>query len=190
MKKKVLAGVIALAVITVPVLSYILAANGKNSTGLSADKAVRSLAQIEADDVVMFDDEAIALADTSGVNAALRSQALQAYNLVNDQRAAAGLGSLQWNENLETVANVRAEEASISFSHTRPNGNAWYSVNSAIMGGENLAFGFSDAGSAVNAWMNSPTHKENILWPDFNEIAISVYVTDDGTCYWSQEFGY
>jgi hypothetical protein len=40
--------------------------------------------------------------------------------------------------------------------------------------GENLARDFSDASSAVNAWMNSPTHKENILNPNYKEIGIGV----------------
>ena len=78
----------------------------------------------------------------------------------------------------------------MSFSHTRPNGSSWYTVNSKIMGGENLAYGYYDANSAVNAWMDSPTHRENILWPEFTKVAISVYAADDGTYYWAQEFGY
>ncbi len=189
MKKNTLAGIIALGVIMVPVLSYICVGNSK-ATGLVEEKAVRTQAEIDADEFVLFDDEAIALADASDGNTALRAEAIKAYNLVNDQREAAGLDSLTWNGNLESVASVRAEEASVSFSHTRPNGKAWYSVNSNIMAGENLAYGFNDAGSALDAWMKSPTHKENILWPEFTEIAIAVYVTDSGTYYWSQEFGY
>ncbi len=58
------------------------------------------------------------------------------------------------------------------------------------MGGENLAFGYNDASSVLEAWMNSPTHRENILFPDFTKISISIYVADDGTAYWAQEFGY
>lgn len=160
-----------------------------NST-LLENSAFRSLAEIEADDVVYLDDEAIALSDASDTNTALRAEALKAYNMVNDLREDAGLDSLKWDSNLESTSSVRSQECSISFSHTRPNGKAWYTVNSNIQGGENLAFGFDDAKSATDAWMNSPTHKENILYPDFEKVAISVYVTDDGTAYWAQEFGY
>ncbi len=110
-----------MAVIVVPVLSYILVSNGKDAKGLSNDLAMRTQSEIASDDVVMYDDEAIALADASSGNIALRSEAIKAFNLVNDQRAAAGLGSLVWNGGLESVASVRAEEASVSFSHTRPN---------------------------------------------------------------------
>jgi hypothetical protein len=40
--------------------------------------------------------------------------------------------------------------------------------------GENLARDFPDAASAVNAWMNSPSHKENILNSNYSEIGIGV----------------
>ena len=40
--------------------------------------------------------------------------------------------------------------------------------------GENLARDFSNANDAVNAWMNSPTHRENILNSKYKEIGIGV----------------
>lgn len=189
MKKKTLVGLIALGVLIVPVLCYTFLAGGGKS-GIADQSAFRSSDDIAGEETVYLDDEAIALADTSGDTTSLRSEALRAYNLVNEQRAAVGLAALTWDSNLESTASVRAQEAFVSFSHTRPNGRPWYTVNSAIMGGENLAFGFNDAGSALSAWMNSPTHKENILYPTFTKIAISVYVADNGTYYWAQEFGY
>ncbi|HOO27035.1 MAG TPA: CAP domain-containing protein [Lachnospiraceae bacterium] len=189
MKKKTLAGLIALGVLIVPVLCYTVIVN-KNSSGIADEPAFRTSNDIANEETVYLDDEAIALADSSGNTTSLRSEALRAYNLVNEQRTAAGLPALTWDSGLETVAAVRAQECSISFSHTRPNGRAWYTVNSAIQGGENLAFGYNDANSALNAWMNSPTHRENILYPTFTRIAISLYVSDNGTYYWAQEFGY
>jgi len=187
MKKKLLAGVIALGVVLVPVLSYFYFSK---DAGVSEDVTRRSLADIQSDEVTMMDDPIVALSDVSSDNVALRNEVIKAYQLVNDERAEAGLDPLEGEAALENVAAVRAQEASVSFSHTRPNGKQWNSVNSAIMGGENLAYGFDDASSAVNAWMNSPLHKENILWPEFTTMGISIYETDDGTCYWSQEFGY
>lgn len=189
MKKKVIAGIAALGVLVASV-STIIVYNSKSASGILEENALRTVAEIQSDDVVFLDDEAIALSDASDTNTALRAEALKAYNLVNEQREAAGLSSLSWDSNLESTSSVRSQECSISFSHTRPNGKAWYTVNSNIQGGENLAFGFSDAGSATEAWMNSPTHRDNILYPEFETIAISVYETDDGTCYWAQEFGY
>jgi len=141
-------------------------------------------------DVVYLDSEAIALSDSSDSDSGLRAEAIEANNLLNEIRDGAGLDGLEWDQNLETVSGVRAKECSESFSHTRPDGKQWYTVNSKIQGGENLAFGFDTAEEAVDAWMDSPTHKDNILHGDFSKGAIAIYQDDDGTCYWANEFGY
>lgn len=164
--------------------------SGGSKGGLLEDEAFRSMSDVNNADVFYFDSEAVALSDMSNSDTGLRAEALEAYNQVNEKRAQAGLKSLRWDQNLETSSNVRAEECSINFSHTRPSGKAWYTVDSKNQGGENLAFGFDNADDAVEAWMNSPTHRENIEYPDFTRVAISIYRTDDGTCYWAQEFGY
>ena len=179
----------ALAVLLVPVCACIIYISG-GSQGVDDLQAHRTSSDLALEESVFLDDEAIALADTSGASTSLRSEAMRAFNIVNSQRSAKGLPALVWDNNLESTSAVRAKECSQSFSHTRPNGSPWYTVNSKIMGGENLAYGYYDANSAVNAWMDSPTHRENILWPDFTKVAISVYAADDGTYYWAQEFGY
>ena len=179
----------ALAVLLIPVCACMIYISGGNK-GVDDAPALRASEEIASEDTVFLDDEAIALADTSAANSSLRSEAMRAFNLVNSQRAANGLPALVWDNNLESTSAVRAQECSVSFSHTRPSGRPWYTVNSSIMGGENLAYGYYDANSAVNAWMASPTHKENILWPEFTKVAISIYAADDGTYYWAQEFGY
>jgi uncharacterized protein YkwD len=64
------------------------------------------------------------------------------------------------------------------FSHQGPDGSmAWdwmervnYSYSYA---GENLAVNFFDAKDVVNAWMNSPTHRENILNNHFTDVGIA-----------------
>ena len=158
--------------------------------GLDDSSASRSIEAINNEAFHYFDSEAIALADSSGDTASLRSEALRAYNMVNDERERAGLNPLVWDSNLESTSDVRARECEQSFSHTRPDGNPWYTVNSEIMAGENLAYGYETAGDVLRGWMESPTHRENILYPTFTKISISVYVADDGCFYWAQEFGY
>jgi len=189
MKKKSRVLSMALAVLLIPVCACIIYISG-GDTGVDETSTLRSEIDIANEGIIYLDDQAIALADTSGDSSSLRSEALRAFNLVNSQRTAVGLPALVWDSSLESCSAVRAKECSISFSHTRPNGSSWYTVNSAVMGGENLAYGYYDANSAVNAWMASPTHKENILWPEFTSIGISIYAADDGTYYWAQEFGY
>ena len=140
--------------------------------------------------IIYLDSEAIALSNASGMDTGLRAVALEAFNQVNEIRAENGIKKLKWNQNLETVSDVRARECNEKFSHTRPDGSQWYTVNSKIQGGENLAFGYDTAQDTVDAWMNSPTHRDNILYSEFKKCAISIYQDDDGICYWAQEYGY
>ena len=189
MNKKLIAGLAAGGLLVASAAAYFGIAGG-GKTGLYDEFAKRSLAEIQSEEVTYLDSEAVALSNASDVDTGLRAEALEAYNQVNEERAAAGLDSLKWDQNLETVCSVRAKECSEKFSHTRPNGKAWYTVNSKIQGGENLAFGFDNASDAVEAWMNSPTHRDNILYDEFAKVAIGIYEDDGGTCYWAQEYGY
>ncbi len=188
MNKKVITGIAVAGLLAVSAAAY-FGLNGGGDAGL-LPVATRSLAEVQNQDVFYLDSEAVALSNASDVDTGLRSEALEAYNQVNEQRAAAGLDNLKWDQNLETVCSVRAKECSQKFSHTRPNGKAWYTVNSKIQGGENLAFGYDSASDCVEAWMNSPTHRDNILYDEFAKVAIGIYQDDDGTCYWAQEYGY
>lgn len=155
--------------------------------GVIDNEAVRC--KIEGD-VFYFDSEAVALSNASNEDSALRGEAIEAANIINDIREDAGLEPLDWDLNLEQTSDVRSREISDVFSHTRPSGKSWNTVNSAIQGGENLAFGFDDAQDVVDAWVDSPTHYDNMMYDDFTKGAISIYQDDDGTCYWAEEFGY
>lgn len=156
--------------------------------GVPNNSAIRLYSDISSEQYHYLDNEAIVLADSSN-DTELRAEAVEAYNEVNEIRAQAGLDELSWDINLESVANVRAKECSQKFSHTRPNGSQWYTVNSKIQGGENLAFGYDNATDCVKAWMNSPTHRDNILYDEFEKVAISIY-EDNGTYYWANQYGY
>lgn len=107
------------------------------------------------------------------------------FILVNNERAANGLNPLSWSGGLADCASVRANEASTCFSHTRPDGSDWYTVNPSIMYGENLAAGQDNAQWVFNDWMASPSHRENILNPGYTTYG-SARVGNT----WAQEFGY
>ena len=107
---------------------------------------------------------------------------------VNQIRVANGLNALRYDAALESTSVVRASEITSKFSHTRPDGSDWYTVNENLMYGENLAEGFKTADEVVNAWMASPAHKANILKPDFTTMSVSM-TTSNGRTYWAQEFG-
>jgi hypothetical protein len=101
--------------------------------------------------------------------------------LTNDQRAANGLSPLTENMSLNSAALAKGNDmlAKGYWAHFAPDGTSPWSFFTSFgykyqYAGENLARDFSDAGSAVSAWMNSPTHKENILNPHYKEVGIGV----------------
>lgn len=154
------------------------------------DQAVTREEGIPEDGIVYIEPELVSLAESLSGNADSAAAARSAFDMVNTRRQEAGLSSLTWNSGLEQAAAVRAIEASQLFSHTRPDGSDWWTVNSDLMYGENLAKGYSTADSAVQAWMDSPTHKANILDGEFKSIAITIHINNNGQWFWAQEFGY
>ena len=160
----------------------------KHPTKLDSESVKRQETEIANDEIIYLDEEAIAL-NGSPVNTELRNLAISTNGQINTIRVQNGVNELLWDENLEYVANVRAKEISQEFSHTRPNGKPWYTVNSKIQGGENLAYGFETSHDVIDAWMNSESHRDNLLYEDFKRTAIAIYVVDD-VCYWVQAFGY
>lgn len=112
--------------------------------------------------------------------------------IVNNVRRQNGLSELKVFPLLNKAATVRAEELSRNFSHTRPDGSSFYSIVDAynISWGrvaENAAFGQATPEAAVNSWLNSDSHRKNLLNPDFNYIGVGAYYAN-GTYYWDQIF--
>jgi uncharacterized protein YkwD len=56
-------------------------------------------------------------------------------------------------------------------------------------GAENIARGQSHPHAVMQAWMNSPGHRANILGAEFARIGIGVHLGTDGP-WWTQNFGY
>lgn len=101
---------------------------------------------------------------------------------VNQARAEHGLPALEIDATVCRLAYVRAQEAAVQWSHTRPNGLASHSVYPEYgvpwphCVGENLAnYALQDAMRIVNAWMDSDGHRRNILYPDYTGAGMAVY---------------
>ena len=185
MKNKWTKKVVLLLSLAVLVLG-VSACGGKKG---SVDEQAVTRSQ-DADPAVKFiDDAAIALAQ-QGVPTDTAQQIANSLALVNANRTAAGRSALAWNDGLAQCAQVRAMEASQVFSHTRPNGQDWWTVNSNLMWGENLAMLYNSADSVVAAWMASPTHQANIMNGSFRSVGVAVYQDAGGNWYWAQEFSY
>ncbi len=112
------------------------------------------------------------------------------YVAINNIRRDAGENALKVDKQLEECAVIRAKEASKRWSHTRPDGRAFNTVNAKIVYGENLVFVSDITEDIVDLWMESPAHADNILYPDFKTTGIGYYTADDGTIYTCQLFGY
>jgi len=123
---------------------------------------------------------------------ALADKSSDVLELVNQEREAAGLKDLQLNEDLNRVAELRAQEIVENWSHTRPNGEEWKTAFkdagvSASYRGENLAMGQSSAEVTVDGWMSSEGHRDNILNKKFTKMGVATVVVD-GVTYWVQVF--
>ena len=169
------------------IVYYNVAMKGDGSV---TDQAAVRDESVPDDGVVYIEPEMVSLAGALSGNADSQAAAKAAFDLVNAKRQEAGLGALTWNSGLEQASAVRAVEASQSFSHTRPDGSDWWTVNSNLMYGENLAKGYATADEAVTAWMNSPTHKANIMDTEFTSGAIAIHIGSNGQWFWAQEFGF
>jgi hypothetical protein len=97
----------------------------------------------------------------------------------NISRVASGAPTLTYNPLLEKAATLKARDMAEKgyFAHTSPLGvTPWYWLNEAryefSAAGENLAVNFFDSKDLAEAWMNSPTHRANVLNPTFSEIGI------------------
>lgn len=120
-----------------------------------------------------------------------RSMAEQAFAKVNEQRSAAGLGVLAWDENLYDFACNRSQQIVSNFSHYLPDGSEvsdyLLNVGGAYGYGENIASNYKSITNLINGWMNSQGHKENILDPRFNAGVMACYGYG-GTYYWVNLF--
>jgi hypothetical protein len=122
--------------------------------------------------------------------------------LTNQFRAENGVGLLTLDEDLSEAAQVHSENMAYYdfFGHVGLDGalprdraeNAGYETR---MVGENIAAGFATPEGVVKGWINSESHRANMLDPRFNEIGVGyVYFPDDSgelqyRTYWAQVLG-
>ena len=142
-------------------------------------------------------------ADQLGLDAATAQLAMQC--LTNYARAQQGLAPLQLNATLNAAgqAKLKSNISCAEFSHT-PCGQPFDTVFSTYVQGatsyeigENIAWGTGSYGTprqAMNGWLHSAGHRENILTAAYAELGIGylpgqTFQGYDGATLWSQEFG-
>ncbi|HBL84737.1 MAG: hypothetical protein A2Y17_01895 [Clostridiales bacterium GWF2_38_85] len=121
-----------------------------------------------------------------------RSFEQQVIDLTNQKRLANGLPALQEDWQLSRCARYKSQDMHDKryFSHTSPTyGSPFEMMNKFNIyyrsAGENIAMGQKTPQQVVDAWWNSPGHRQNMLNASFTYIGVG-YVADGN--YWTQMF--
>ncbi len=103
------------------------------------------------------------------------------YQLTNQERQKDGLSTLTYNDKLSAAAYSKAQDMFTKnyWAHFAPDGKTPWDF---ILGsgyryeyaGENLAKNFLFSDGVVSAWMNSPSHRDNILKPNYTEVGYAI----------------
>ena len=136
---------------------------------------------------------------SASVNFAATSQERRAFNLINRERASRGETQLIWDDELSRMARLHSENMARDnfLSHTDRSGRdtdaraaacgvcGWHAL------AENIAYnqGFDDpVAFAVERWMDSAKHRDNILRAGFTHAGLGMAKAADGSVYFTQVF--
>lgn len=142
---------------------------------------------------------ASAMRRTINTSTATASMERRVFDLLNAERRRSNLPALEWDESLAQMARVHSDDMGTRnyFNHATPEGeqtsdrahqcgvSGWRAL------GENIAFnqGFDDpAAFAVERWMQSAKHRNNILNAGFSHTGLGIAQTEDGRVYFTQVF--
>lgn len=114
-----------------------------------------------------------------GVNSNITTAKVIEYT--NKEREKLGLSPLTENNDLDKAARAKAQNMFEEnyWAHFAPSGkDPWGFIQSSgykfSHAGENLARNFQTDETVVKAWMNSPSHRENIVNTNYQEIGVAV----------------
>ena len=112
--------------------------------------------------------------------------------LINEIRRSRGLSPLTLDWQISRVARYKSLDMKDKgyFSHTSPTYGSPFNMMKSFgitykTAGENIAKGYATPAAVVDAWMNSPGHRANILNSSFTHIGVG-YVAEGN--YWTQMF--
>jgi len=135
------------------------------------------------------------------------------HERVNERRTARGLDPVEWDSTVASVSRAHSKDMADReyFSHTTPEGDGphdrYREVGSGCYAyGENIAMSWAAqpvevdgetvtyttneelAAGLVTQWMESPSHRENMLHDRWESGGVGVYVTDDGQVFATHNF--
>ena len=109
----------------------------------------------------------------------------EVIRLTNERRQAAGLNTLEKNDSLSAAALAKGTDMINNdyWAHVSPDGTQPWKFFTDFdykyrFAGENLARDFADPASVMEAWIASPTHRENLLSSRYEEIGVAVVEGD------------
>lgn len=121
----------------------------------------------------------------------------QVLELVNEERVAEGLNALDYDATLAQSAMIHAMDLSMCdyFAHDSLDGTSFFercedNGYDGTCTGENIGGGQQNPQAVFDAWMESPGHRDNILYPHHTELGVAYY-EGEGTYsrYWLKHFG-
>lgn len=123
----------------------------------------------------------------------LKGMACEVFKGANFQRVKNKLPALKISARCQAVAEAHAADMAKNryLDHVSPTQGDFMSraTKAGLVGfiGENIAYGY-DASGVMNAWMNSTSHRANLLDPRFASTGIGVAFDRDGRPYYAQCF--
>ena len=114
------------------------------------------------------------------------------HDLVNQERTQQGLAPLAYQDSYQAAADNRTQEIIDSFSHTRPNGQAFNTANgfetTGSYVGENIQQTYASPGTSAEAiaqelfnnWKNSPGHYANMIDANYKGQSLGLEFIDNG----------
>ncbi|MCW2956063.1 MAG: serine protease [Thermoleophilia bacterium] len=116
-------------------------------------------------------------------------------DLINQERAKQGLAPVSYNSLLDNAAEKHASHMAQvgAMAHGGiGDGDPGSRIRNEGFGkawGENVATGQTSPEQVVKEWMASPTHRANIMDPNFRQMGVAYVTAPNGRSYWAQEFG-
>jgi len=141
------------------------------SSSLIAKKLSNSLVAVALLTVFILSSVKVEASEINGSNV---------LRIINTEREGNHLKPLLIDPDLERAATLKSRDMINRnyFEHYAFGLTPWDFIKNSgydfSLAGENLAMDFATSEGMVNAWMNSPAHRANILNPDFQDIGIGI----------------
>ncbi len=122
----------------------------------------------------------------------LSEEELEVIRLTNAERVSYGLSELSVNVELSRIARLKSQDMHDNnyFDHTSPTYGTPFEMMRAFgisyrAAAENIAMGYRTPESVVEGWMNSSSHRANILSSSYTQIGVG-FVSSG--YYWTQQY--